>query len=328
LKNIQNSRNEIKNTLNQFGKQKERIFFIIDYNLNNYYIKPLKDIDDDILYYIDGFTNCQDNNISKDVIFQKEPMKFDEYKKKFNLIQKQIKEGNTYLLNLTAETKIKTNLTIKEIYHTSKSKFKIYKKDEFVCFSPERFINIKNNTIYTYPMKGTINSDIKDAKNIILNDKKEIAEHTMAVDLLRNDLGRVSKNVVVEKFRYIDEIVSNDKKLLQVSSKISGKLDCNWQNRLGDILLSMLPAGSISGTPKQKTIEIIENTEGYDRGYFTGVCGYFDGESLDSAIMIRFIQQQQQQQEELIYKSGGGITISSEIKSEYQELIDKVYLCF
>ena len=85
----------------------------------------------------------------------------------------------------------------------------------------------------------------------------------------------------------------------------------------------MLPAGSISGAPKKKTLEIIEEAEGYDRGFFTGVFGYFDGRNLDSAVMIRFIERQGDQ---LVFKSGGGVTSFSECKQEYVELIDKVYV--
>jgi len=92
---------------------------------------------------------------------------------------------------------------------------------------------------------------------------------------------------------------------------------------MGDILLSLLPAGSISGAPKIKTLEIIKEVESYRRGFFTGVFGYFDGEQLDSAVMIRFIEQNPNQ---LIYKSGGGITIDSNVSLEYQEMLEKVYL--
>jgi len=92
---------------------------------------------------------------------------------------------------------------------------------------------------------------------------------------------------------------------------------------LGDILFSLLPAGSISGAPKAKTLEIINQAEGYNRGFYTGICGWFDGENFDSAVMIRFIEQNG---ENLIFKSGGGITAQSELTKEYEELIQKVYV--
>jgi len=141
--------------------------------------------------------------------------------------------------------------------------------------------------------------------------------------LLRNDLSIVSDNVRVEEFRYITEIEAGDKNLLQVSSHISGRLDDLWHEKLGDILSSLLPAGSISGTPKKSTLEIIEHIEDYNRGYFSGIFGVYDGVSFDSGVMIRFIEKTNNG---YIYKSGGGITLESNSKLEYNELLDKVYL--
>jgi para-aminobenzoate synthetase component 1 len=174
-------------------------------------------------------------------------------------------------------------------------------------------------------MKGTIEATIPNAEKKILNDKKEMAEHVMVVDLLRNDLSMVSKKVRVEKFRYIEKIKAGERELLQVSSKIKGELEPLWQDNLGDILTTMLPAGSITGAPKKSTTEIIKKTEGYERGFFSGVFGVFDGESLDSAVMIRFIEKTD---DGLVYKSGGGITIDSICESEYLEMCEKVYVPF
>ncbi|MFA9375070.1 MAG: aminodeoxychorismate synthase component I, partial [Poseidonibacter sp.] len=254
---------------------------------------------------------------------------FFEYKKKFDFLQNEIRNGNTYLLNLTSKTKIETNFTLDEIYEKVNARFKLRyqnKNDNFVCFSPERFVEIKKNKIYTYPMKGTIDAKIPNAQAKILGDIKEMAEHTMVVDLLRNDLGIVSTKVKVEKFRYIEKINAGNKKLLQVSSKISGHLEENWNKRIGTILTSMLPAGSITGTPKKKTIEILKDCENYDRDFYTGIFGVFDGTSLDTAVMIRFIEQNKTKEQ--FYKSGGGITCDSDVNLEYQELIDKIYLPF
>jgi para-aminobenzoate synthetase component 1 len=172
-------------------------------------------------------------------------------------------------------------------------------------------------------MKGTIDAQIPNADEKILADEKEKAEHTMVVDLLRNDLSMVAKQVRVNQFRYIETIKAGQKSLLQVSSKITGVLENNWQERIGEILLPLLPAGSITGAPKIKTIEIINQIENYQRGFFSGVFGYFDGNKLDSAVMIRFIEQKNGQ---FIYKSGGGITIDSNPQLEYEEMLEKVYL--
>ncbi len=172
-------------------------------------------------------------------------------------------------------------------------------------------------------MKGTIDASILNAKEIILANQKEMAEHVMVVDLLRNDLSIVAKEVRVEDFRYVHEIDAGSKKLLHVSSHISGDVGSDWHEKIGDILNSLLPAGSISGAPKKSTLDIINQIEGYERGYFSGVFGVYDGKTFDSAVMIRFVQNSK---DGYIYKSGGGITIDSDAKSEYDELLDKVYL--
>lgn len=195
--------------------------------------------------------------------------------------------------------------------------------NDFVVFSPETFVKIKDRRISTYPMKGTIDAAVPDAHKKILENPKEKAEHLTIVDLLRNDLSRVAQDVKVDRFRYIEEVVTHEKTLLQVSSEISGRLPEDYHRQLGDILCSLLPAGSISGAPKAKTVEILGNAESHQRGYFTGIFGYFDGRDLDSGVMIRFIERQGDQD---IFKSGGGITTQSNAEEEYQEMIDKVYV--
>lgn len=234
-----------------------------------------------------------------------------------------MRAGNTYLLNLTFPTQMTVNATLLDIFLASQAPFKLYFKNQFISFSPERFIQITDNIIKTYPMKGTIDAAIPNAAEKMLANPKEHAEHTMIVDLLRNDLSKVAKRVAVNKFRYIKQIHAGQKQLLQLSSEITGILPHDWWCRIGDILCSLLPAGSISGVPKKKTVEIIKLIEGYERGFFTGVFGYFDGKQLDSAVMIRFIEQQKNG---LVYKSGGGITIDSQAENEYQEMLDKVYI--
>ena len=305
--------------MNFYGSKKEPFLFIVNYDMTSFDIIPISSIPKNIKYEIDTTNNYKEhkNFIEKDTIT------FDNYKMKFNKIQEEILNGNTYLANLTTETLIESKLELNELYDISNAKFKLYYKDKFICFSPERFCKIKENKIYTYPMKGTIDVNIKNAKQLILNDKKELAEHIMVVDLLRNDLSIISKKVKVERFRYIEKIKAGKKELLQISSEISGELDNNWQNKVGDIVTSLLPAGSITGTPKRKTIEILKDIEDYERGYFTGIFGIFDGKTLDSSVMIRYIEKNKNK---LIYKSGGGITSDSNIKNEYQEMIDKIYI--
>jgi para-aminobenzoate synthetase component 1 len=108
-----------------------------------------------------------------------------------------------------------------------------------------------------------------------------------------------------------------------MSSEITGRLPNDFRNSLGEGLFSLLPAGSICGAPKKKTVEIIRKVESYDRGYYTGIFGHFDGKNLESAVAIRFLEKTG---ENLVFKSGGGITFQSDWKKEYEEMINKVYV--
>ena len=313
---------ELKEKLNLFGQKREPIFFVIDFDMSSYHVEPLKELDSDIYFEINKKKYKQ---LNKKISYSYEPVQFDRYEKAFKKVKDEIKCGNTYLLNLTFPSTLNIKYSLKQIYDFTQARFKLYFKNQFVCFSPERFIKIKNKKIYAYPMKGTIDATLKNAKKKILSNQKEMAEHTMVVDLLRNDLSMVSKKVRVKKFRYTEKIKAGERELLQVSSKIKGKLESNWQDNLGNILLTLLPAGSITGTPKKKTTQIIKDIEGYKRGYFSGIFGIFDGDSLDSAVMIRFIEKQN---DTLVYKSGGGITLDSDVKAEYKEMCEKVYVPF
>lgn len=316
----------IKSIMNQWGKQHTPFVFLLDFELNKPMCWKWSDSENIFQFNFDGVTNqkkayTQNNNIrSSDFEFNKAPISFEAYKNKFDQIKKEIELGNSFLVNLTTKTKINSNYTIAEIFNKANAKYTCYLKNEFVCFSPETFVKIKAGKIYSYPMKGTINASIPDAKNILLNDLKEISEHATMVDLIRNDLSRVSKNVKVNKYRYYEEIVTQDGNLGQVSSEIMGELAPNYFENIGEILFDLLPAGSISGAPKQKTVNIIAAAEKEDRGYYTGIAGYYDGQNLDSTVLIRYLQNDN------YYRSGCGITCNSEALNEYQEMIDKVYV--
>jgi para-aminobenzoate synthetase component I len=236
---------------------------------------------------------------------------------------KNIRFGNSFLTNLTYETPVSSNLGLKDIFYLSNAHFKLWIKDRFTFYSPEKFVSIKDNVIRSFPMKGTIDAAIENAEKVILDDEKEMAEHYTIVDLIRNDLSLVAKNVRVERFRYFDTIITNGKTLLQVSSEVTGDLEYDWNEKIGSILHKLLPAGSITGAPKKKTMEIIVEAEIVPRGYYTGVAGIFDGTTLESAVMIRFVENREGH---LFYHSGGGITVNSKCEHEYQEMIEKVYV--
>lgn len=305
---------------NTLGKRREPFLFISDFKGENVKVFPLKNLQNENIRFVidENFQHTKHQQYLKTF-----PIDFATYKNKFEKIIEKIKAGETYVLNLTQPTKIQTDLELHEIYKLVNAHYKLFYKDKFVCFSPEKFIQIQKDRIHTFPMKGTIDSSIENAEAKILANSKEMAEHIMIVDLLRNDLSIVATDVLVEKFRYITELEAGAKKLLQVSSHISAKVKSDWHENIGSILSKLLPAGSISGAPKKSTTKIINEIEEYDRGYFSGVFGYYDGETFDSGVMIRFIEKTENG---LIYKSGGGITLDSDVSLEYNELQDKIYL--
>lgn len=310
--------------MNDLGQRRIPFIFILDFELKKPVILKIGQITEDIYYKFNDVKNYQLSGIKqKNLQFDIFPINYKKYAEAFDRVMKEIQFGNSFLLNLTFATEIKTNYSLKELFDISHAKYKLYFKDEFIVSSPEIFVQIKGNKIYTFPMKGTIDASVPNAENIILNDQKETAEHYTIVDLLRNDLSLVAKNVKVNKFRYIDHLTTLHRTLLQVSSEIEGTLPNDFHSKLGDIFMALLPAGSVSGAPKKKTLEIIAENESNSRGYYTGVFGIFDGENVDSAVMIRYIEKSD---DRLWYRSGCGITNQSECASEYKEMIDKVYV--
>ncbi|MGM0533224.1 MAG: aminodeoxychorismate synthase component I [Campylobacterota bacterium] len=297
--------------LSAYAKQNRPFAFVLDFDKSKCIVEPL-DALHDISFSIHGGQE-----------FQKHPLpshagNVEAYKEAFAKVQKQIRQGNTYLFNLTAPTKLQTSQELSHLYTRAKAKYKVMLKDRFVAFSPETFVQIQGDRIHTYPMKGTIDASIKNAREKILRDPKEKAEHTMIVDLLRNDLGMIGRDVRVERFRYVEDIGG----LLQVSSHISAYVP-RWRQNLSAIFDAITPAGSITGTPKNKTTQLIKEIEGYNRGFFTGIFGVYDGKSVDSCVLIRYIEKKNNS---LYFKSGGGITIDSDWKKEYEELRTKIYL--
>ncbi|MCL5879238.1 MAG: aminodeoxychorismate synthase component I [Deltaproteobacteria bacterium] len=316
--------------MNFYTRNGINFLFIIDYEMKAPMVFKLSELNGFcIKYFIDGAKNYNDNIApvlnNKELNIQKYPIPFEVYKKAFNHVIENEKDGNSYLLNLTFKNPVKINFSLEEIFYKSRSKYKLYFKDEeneFVLFSPETFINITEGRIFTYPIKGTIDANIQGAKEILLNDKKERAEHLTVVDLLRNDLNIVCVGARVNRFCFIRKVKTNFGELLQMTSEIEGKIKPNFKGRNGDILFNMLPAGSICGAPKRKTLEIIKEAELDSRGYYTGVFGIYDGKNLKSSVMIRFIEKKG---EEYFYRSGGGITVYSDVEKEYNEMVEKIY---
>ena len=311
--------------MNKWGELRKPFIFIIDFEMKDPVIIPLEKAAENGIYYsFDDLNNIDHQYIKqRQFTFRKFPVSFSVFKKSFDLVLNEIKLGNSFLTNLTFPTVIETNLTLNEIFELSEAPYRLLYKDSFVVFSPELFIKIGGGRISSYPMKGTIDASVINAESEILNDAKETAEHHTIVDMIRSDLALVSTNVKVEKFRFLNTVKTHEKTLLQVSSEVTGELPEDYAGHLGYIFSKILPAGSICGAPKRKTLEIIEKSEIYKRGYYTGVFGIFDGKDLQSAVMIRYIEKKNNK---YLFKSGGGITFFSDPYKEYQELIDKVYV--
>ncbi len=253
------------------------------------------------------------------------PHPMADYRERFDRAMAELRYGNSYLLNLTAATPVECTLSLRDVFLRSEARYRLLVEEEWVCFSPEIFVEIDAaGTIRSHPMKGTIDAATPDAAAVILADDKERHEHNTIVDLIRNDLSTIATDVRVERFRYLQSVHTLRGELLQVSSEITGQLDGDWRSRLGEILFSLLPAGSVSGAPKEKTVEAIRAIEDDDRGFYTGVFGLFDGERFDAGVLIRFIERREEGS--LHYRSGGGITHASDCDKEYRELLDKIYL--
>jgi len=317
-------KDQARHIMNKWSNEKRPFMFMIDFEMKKIKVYPIDAIHNEILFDFNGFRNFENyfiNDISPK--FKHKGLDKNLYEKAFKSVYDELHYGNTFLINLTMKTEVETSFSLKELFFYSQAKYKLYHKDEFIFFSPEPFIKIKNNVISSYPMKGTIDASLPNAEESILNNIKEKAEHNTIVDLIRNDLSIVAKNVTVPKFRYIDKIESQDNSILQVSSEVVGELKEGFKSNLGDLIFKLLPAGSISGAPKPKTVEIIKRVEKEDRGYYTGICGIFNGYDVDSCVMIRYIEKEEGK---LFYRSGGGITHLSDVTSEYNETLQKIYV--
>ena len=385
---------EIIDKINRLASQDEPFLFVINYQGNKAFIRLLSDINpEECLFDFEGRGNLShawketwkegtwkeetwkeetwkeetwkkkisEEEISE-TIWQIEPPLYEDYERSFNIVKSNIMAGNSYLTNLTCRVPVSCNLSLEEIFHRAKGKYKLLLRRKrnltpFVCFSPETFVRIKGGRIYSYPMKGTLDASLPNAEKQLMEDRKEAAEHATIVDLIRNDLSRVAENVRVDKYRYIDVLHTNKGDILQTSSEISGRLPEDYPHHLGEILDAQLPAGSITGAPKDKTMQIIQEAEGYDRGFYTGIMGIYDHGELNSAVMIRFIEEEtspvdfetdgeknfkasegkgdeasegkrDEASRKLYFKAGGGITSKSDCRKEYEEVIQKIYLPF
>ncbi|MFH1504338.1 MAG: anthranilate synthase component I family protein [Candidatus Omnitrophota bacterium] len=193
-------------------------------------------------------------------------------------------------------------------------------KESILSFSPELFFRINGRKIITRPMKGTIKRGLSFAQDKKLKDelrkgKKTQAENLMIVDLLRNDLGRISNKINVPKLFKVEKYPT----LFQMTSTVEAKLKDNL--KIKDIFSSLFPCGSVTGAPKIKTMEIIKELEKEPRGVYTGAIGYISpGREACFNVGIRTVRIKGKKGELGV---GGGIVCDSKAEDEYEEALLK-----
>jgi len=319
------NREEARQRMNDLAEQAVPFLFIIDYEGKHAVVEPENEVNaNELKYCFNGRGNATQTAkpTNGDIEWRIEPPTEAEYQHGFNIVRNAMLAGNSYLANLTCRVGLRTNLSLPDLYNAAEARYRLWMKDKLVCFSPETFVKIAQGEISSYPMKGTAEDVSPSSAEQLLANEKEAAEHATIVDLIRNDLSMVASNVRVERYRYVERLNTHRGPLLQTSSEIRGRLKPHLMQRPGDVIFSQLPAGSITGAPKKKTVEIIAEAENYHRDFYTGVMGRWDNGELDSAVMIRFIDQCHGK---LFFKAGGGITAKSNWKDEYHEVIEKVY---
>ena len=254
-----------------------------------------------------------------------------QYMNAFHKIQDYIKAGDCYQINLTQEFTATAQgsllNTAKQLWQLTHAPYAGYLQlDEFelLSCSPELFIEFQaNRQIKTRPIKGTM-PRFDDAeqdrlsKQKLSQSEKDQAENLMIVDLLRNDLsvyaetGSVKTNQLfeIESFNQVHHMVS------EITARLKAEVHPM------QMLLSALPGGSITGAPKIRAMQIIEELEGAPRGAYCGSLGYFNFDGTGRwNILIRSIQKYQNH---VSLWAGGGITIGSDAEAEYQECFDKI----
>lgn len=253
-----------------------------------------------------------------------------DYQKAFNRCQTYISDGDCYQINLTQRfisyyqgDSWQAYTACREITAAPFSAFIEFEQANILSFSPERFLHIDDNTLSTSPIKGTAprgNTEEEDLqlKNELLRSEKNQAENLMIVDLLRNDLGRnclpgsINANRLFElqSFNTVHHLVST----------ITGQLKPHHDSF--EVLRTSFPGGSITGAPKRRAMEIIDELEAAPRSIYCGSIGYISlDQKMDTNIAIRTLECL----DGTIYGwAGGGIVADSNCESEYQECFAKI----
>jgi anthranilate synthase component 1 len=270
--------------------------------------------------------NTAQANIKSDFksLFTKE-----EYCRMVNKAKEHIKEGDIFQVVLSNRFEADFEGSIFDTYRVLRtinpSPYMFYfggSNLEIAGASPETLVKLHNGKLFTFPLAGTRPrgaSDEEDAtlEKELLADEKELAEHNMLVDLGRNDLGKISKfgTVVVDKYMSILRFSH----VMHIGSTVSGDI-CDDKNGL-DAINAVLPAGTLSGAPKIRAMQIINEQEQNKRGIYGGAIGYLDFTgNMDTCIAIRIVYKRNNK---VFIRSGAGIVADSKPESEYQECVNK-----
>lgn len=266
---------------------------------------------------------------SDEKILLKGNMTKEYYLSAIEKVREYIRMGDIYQANFTQRFEGETSRTgydiyrkLREVSPTIFGGFLDFKDVEIISNSPERFLELKNNTLETRPIKGTrprgktIEEDQK-LKQELLDSAKDKAELLMIVDLERNDLGRVSKigTVKVPELFVIEEYASVNHLVATVKSELDENKD------IFDVIKNTFPGGSITGAPKIKAMQVIEELEPTRRNVYTGSIGYIGfNQNSDFNIAIRTILKKEKF---ITFQVGGGITYDSSAEDEYMESLHK-----
>ena len=174
------SRKESIERMNDLAGKGRPFLFVTDYRQEHSYVEEISEVDSDFCRYsFNGVTNVEKECEEYDgtLIWEVAPPALEEYRIAFDVVKDNIWAGNSYLTNLTCKVPVETNLTLEAIFRYSDAKYKLWLKDTLVCFSPEIFVRIEEGKIKSFPMKGTIDASLPDARRLLMNDRKEAAEH-------------------------------------------------------------------------------------------------------------------------------------------------------
>ncbi|MBK5245303.1 MAG: aminodeoxychorismate synthase component I, partial [Eubacteriaceae bacterium] len=310
---------------------------IIDHQLNKTHIAALgieekpETIINQIKQTIEGNVKVpmrQDFKINENLVFKGNFTK-QEYMHALDVIHDYIRAGDIYQTNLTQRFECELQLTPLELYgelrKINPAPFACYLdfgEGQIVCSSPERFIQIKGGNIEARPIKGTMPrgktpEEDEANRNILINSDKDKAELLMIVDLERNDIGKISKSgsVKVPELYKLEQYETVFHLVATVIGQLRDDVDAV------DAIRETFPGGSITGAPKIRAMEIIDELEPTQRNIYTGSIGYigFNGD-LDLNIVIRTILCKNKK---AYFQVGGGIVWDSENESEYEETFDK-----